>query len=261
MSVSGLIELLITAGVIPADKIQAARAAAINLEPVAIKEASQTTYLQVLSPNGGETLEMDLDLAYEITWGSSGDVPVMVSLVPTKGNVCNLTPSLVASKNGSNKFKTWLKTARCYDLKNGSSTPLVSGSYKARISYTTVVDGKSTEVKDDSDANFTLKPIPIPTIKITYPNGGEKLVRNTTYDIKYTLKDQTDGKLIYMSLIDSDGNRVSNSQKYGKSGVFEFKTGSNLSEGAYKIQLKMIADDKSEISDTSDNFFWISPVN
>jgi hypothetical protein len=261
MTVSQLVEVLITSGVIPADKAVAARAAVATLSQATTTTTTTTSapipYLQIFAPNGGETWDMDLDLAYQITWGSSSALPVNIALVPTSGAACNLSATPITSKNGSNSFKTLLKTANCYNLTTGTSTPLKSGSYKARVSYVGITNASSTVIKDESNAVFTLKPVPVPKIKITYPNGGEKLIRNTTYDVKYALTDQTDGKVMYLSLLDSFGGRRSISYTIGKSGIYKFKIPSSTDEGAYKIELKMTGDDKKEISDISDSFFWI----
>lgn len=260
ISISQFVELLITIGVISPDQVIAARTAAASLSQGTTTAAtSSLPYVQILAPNGGESWDMNVDVYHPITWGSSSALPVIVSLVSSKGAVCNLNNTPIISKSGSNNFSLLLKTAKCFDLKTGTSSPLVDGSYKARVSSSYFANGTSTVIKDDSDASFTVLPIAVPSLKITYPNGGEKLTRGNIYEVKYTLKDTTASNMIYGNLIDPDGNIFNNVQQiHGQPGIFEFKIGQSLTEGAYKVQLRTIADNKAAISDSSDNFFWIA---
>ncbi len=264
MTISQLVELLITIGAIAPDKVVAARAVATTLSQTTTVTdviATSTSYIQVLTPNGGQSWDIDLDIAQSITWGSSGLTQVRVALVSTAKNIgtCELSQLPVASKNGNHEFKTLLKTAQCYNLSTGTSTPLVDGTYKARIYYT---DAVGTTISDDSDATFKILPKPIPSIKVTYPNGGDQLVRNREYEVKYKLTNVTNvvNNLIYLYLLDSNGSTAYNSHKVKRTdGTYSLDLPSSLSAGAYKIKLvTTTSDDKVEIEDISDNFFWIS---
>jgi hypothetical protein len=265
MNISQLVEMLITIGVIPSDKVISARATAVSMDLLgtttpAISVSTTTSYIQVLSPNGAENWEIDLDLPYEITWGSTGLSKVNVALVSSnsKTPVCNLTNALIPSKNGNNAFKVLLKTALCYNSATGSSTPLVDGSYKVRVYYT---DSVGNTIKDESNAVFKILPIPVPSLKVTYPNGTETLIRNDEYTVKYVTKniDDTDDDLIYLYLLDNNGNIAFNSHKLFRSdGTYSLDLPSSLTVGAYKIKLKLTTDERVELEDISDNFFWIS---
>jgi hypothetical protein len=265
MNISQLVEMLITVGVIPSDKVVNARATAVSMDLLgtttpATVVSTTTSYVQVLSPNGAESWEIDLDLPYEITWGSTGLSKVNVALVSSnsKAPVCNLTNALIPSKNGNNVFKVLLKTALCYNSTTGSSTPLADGSYKVRVYYT---DSVGNTIKDESNAVFKILPIPVPSLKVTYPNGTETLIRNDEYTVKYVTKniDDTDDNLIYLYLLDNNGNVAFNSHKLFRSdGTYSLDLPSSLSVGAYKIKLKLTTDERVELEDTSDNFFWIS---
>jgi hypothetical protein len=257
MSVTQLIELLISIDVIAPEKAEAARQVAASLD-IPIISQNPLPYLQVLKPNGGESMEMDLDIPYAFSWGASLAVPVNIALVPTKGVVCNLTPTPVLSRRPSDSMNVLLRTARCYDQVKNTSTPLVHGTYKMRVTYAGPKLATSTVIKDESDSAFTIKPTPVPAITVTYPNGGEKITRNDYYDIKYTVTDTTDEEPIYLSLINADGYVIKNAHKFGKNGVFELRIDSTIDEGLYKIRLKTMADDKTEIEDYSDTYFWIS---
>lgn len=261
MSISQFIEMLITIGAIAPDKAVSARAVANQFSAPATVISTSTSYIQVLTPNGGEKWEMDLDLPYSITWGSTGLQQVNIALVSGAKNskTCDLNSTPVNSKNGNNTFKILLKTAKCYDTKMATSTPLASGSYKVRVYFT---DSLGNTVKDESNANLTILPKPIPSLKVTYPNGGEQLVRNTEYEVKYKLTNVTNvvNNLIYLYLLDNNGNVAFNSHKTKRSdGIYSLDLPSSLSAGAYKIKLiTTTTDEKVEIEDVSDNFFWIS---
>ncbi len=266
MTLSQMVELLINAGMITADKAVAARALVANLNPTPAKATTPTTpvslasrpYLQVLSPNGGESWNIDLGLPYSITWGTFNQIPVTVSLVPTsKKEACNLNFLPIISKSTTNTFSVLLKTARCFNLQTGLSTPLTAGTYRARVSYT---DGTGTVVSDDSNTTFKILPKAVPSIKVTYPNGGENLIRHTDYDVKYTLKNVTSSRdgLVYLYLLDSNGNTAYNSHKTMRNGTYDMELPSSLVAGAYKVKLKLTTNLREEIEDVSDDFFWIS---
>jgi hypothetical protein len=257
MSITQLVELLISIEAIAPEKAEAARQVAGSLDVPKVP-ADTFPYFQVLKPNGGESMDLDLDIPYAFSWGASTEALVNIALVPTKGAVCNLTPSPILSRRPSDSMNILLRTARCYDQVKNTSTALVDGTYKMRVSYAGPKLATSTIIKDESDNSFTIKPIPVPKITVTYPNGGEKLTRNDYYDIKYTVKDTTDEQPIYLSLINLDGNTVKNLHKFGKNSAIELKIDSTIDEGLYKIRLKTIADDKTEIEDYSDTYFWIA---
>jgi hypothetical protein len=262
MSISQLIELLITIGVIAPDKAAAARTAVAGFSvatttPTTVVATSSRPYIQVLSPNGGESWDIDLDVQFSITWGSTGKVPVIISFVSTRGKVCDLTPLPILSEKTTNTFKILLRTAQCYDRTAGTSTPLVDGVYKARVSYT---DASGVTVSDDSNATFKITPVLIPSIKVTYPNGSETFVRNNEYQFKYNLKNVVvdNSGLVYIYLLDDAGNIAYNTRKLARGGVFDLDLPSSLTAGAYKLKLKLTTNERVELEDTSDNFFWIS---
>ena len=256
-SLSQLVELLINIGVIPMDKVPAARALVIKLNQPTVATSS-LPYIQVLMPNGGESWRIDLDVPYTVTWGISGQFPVMVSLISNNAKVpiCNLKTVPVISHNGNNTLNVLLKTAQCYNPVTGTSTPLAAGSYKFRVSY---VDPSGATVKDESNANFTITPVPVPSLKVTYPNGAEKLISNNYYDIKYILTNTTERGL-KISLLDHQGDSAYSTSVFGSKGTYHFKIPSSVNAGAYKLKVEMIASDskRTKVEDTSDNFFWIS---
>lgn len=265
MTISQLVELLISIGAISSDKVITAREAVskFTLATTTVATVATTTssvpYIQVLVPNGGQSWELDLDVPYIITWGSIGLSQVNVALVSanTKIPVCNLTSTPIATINGNNSYSVRLKTALCFDSKTASSTPIRDGVYKARVFYT--VNGKL--IQDDSDTTFKVLPVPIPSLKVTYPNGGESLLRNHDYVVKYSLTniDKSNDGLIYLNLYDNAGNSVFNSHKLLRSDkTYDLELPSNLTTGAYQIKLTLTTKDKVVLEDSSDKSFWIS---
>jgi hypothetical protein len=266
MTISQLVELLITIGVIAPDKAVAARAAVTGIPqtpiiPVVAQVIStSTSYVQVLTPNGGESWDIDLDLPYSITWGSTGLTQAYVALVSSvaKTPICNLSQLPVISKNGTNTFKTLLRTAKCYNLTTGTSTPVKDGTYKVRVYFTGT---NKVTIQDESNATFKITPKLIPSVTVTYPNGTEQLVRNREYTVKYTLKNvDSNDELIYYYLLDSSGNNVLNGHKaVNTTRSFDLDLPSSLSAGAYKLKVKTtVNSDNVDIEDTSNNFFWVS---
>lgn len=275
-TVSQLVELLIALGVIPSDKVVAARAAVTSLSQASISTSTTTTitvpattvratttvststpavYLQVLTPNGSERWELAVTVPYLITWGSTKDLPVSLGLVSgTKGVICNLTPTPISSKVGNNSYKIYLNSNRCYSATSGTSTAIIDGSYKVRVSYT---GPTGAVVKDESDANFSIVPVPIPSIKVTYPNGGEKLVTSTNYDIKYSVKNTSERGLKFYFL-NEVGNSMYSVTAFGDKGTYRLRLPSSLTDGAYKLKIEMTLPNTQKIEDTSDNLFWIS---
>jgi len=254
-SISQLIELLISLGVIPTNKVTAARAMIAQLNSPAL--ATSTSYLQVISPNGGESWEMDFDTPYVITWGSAGFTYVHVALIPAKGASCELNILPTASKDGAHSLNVWLKTALCYNLITGTSTPLTNGTYKVRVYYT---DTAGVTIKDESNSTFKIIPKPIPSLKVVYPNGGESLVSNSKYVIKYSVLnvESSMDDLLYYYLLDNTGNIILNGHKLLNKGTFDLSLPYSLSAGAYKIKLSFTTNKRVVLEDTSDNFFWIT---
>ena len=262
MNVSQLVELLISIGAIAPNKVAAARAMISTLNQTISVTSTSTSYIQVLAPNGGESWSLDVGVPYTITWGSVGLTQVRVALVSAVKNspVCNLSLSPVTSLDGNHEFKVLLKNTHCYNLatSTSTSTPLKEGAYKVRV-YSTDAAGQA--IQDESNGTFNILPVPVPSIKVIYPNGGENLTLNKNYAVKYTLKDVTnsvDG-LLYFYLLDNNGKTIFYGHKIISGGTFDLNLPSSLPAGAYKLKLTLTTQDKRvEIVDTSDNLFWVS---
>ena len=261
MTISQFVELMITIGAVPADKVVAARAMIASLGSAAATSSqaiatNSLPYLQVLTPSGGENWNTDAQLPYAITWGSTSQIPVSIGLVPVKGEVCTLTSVPVPSIQGNNTFNVLLNNAKCINNLTGTTSPLVDGSYKVRVSYAA---DSGVVVKAESAAIFKILPVRVPTIKVVLPNGGEKFVVGGNYDIKYTIQN-SDELALRVSLVDFQGNTVYYINSSGNKGVYHLKIPTTINAGAYKVKLDMVANDYTNMTDTSDNFFWVSDV-
>jgi hypothetical protein len=259
-SVSELVELLISIGVIGKDKAAAARTAGKGLDQVKAAAATSTAYIQVLEPSGTENWEYDLDLEYGISWGSSGVVSGNVALVLTKNVLCNLLPSPVNFSDGEDEIDVRLKTLKCYDnFGTISTTTLASGSYKVRVYGK---DESGFEVKDESGGSIKVVPVPVPELKLTYPNGGEKLLRSESFTVKYSIKniEKFEDGNISVQVYNNEGREVYGaSKKLSENGQYEkFKFPKSLPAGSYKIKVSAETDSGEILEDTSDNLFWVS---
>ena len=245
VTMSQFVDLLIAIGVIAPDKAAAARAAFAT---------SSLPYIQVLSPNGGERWPIDGTVVHTITWGTSSQLPVNISLVPAKGAVCNLTPAAVYSRSGNNSYDLLLPSAKCYNTVTGTSSPLTANSYNVQVSYLT---STGLIVKDQSNSAIKILARPIPDLKVTYPNGAEKLVSGTYYDFRYTLTNATN-TVMMLSFLNYQGNNVYSAGFTSEDGRHHLAIPRSLTAGAYKIKFEMTTSDNVYLTDTSDNFFWVT---
>jgi len=124
--------------------------------------------IQVLSPNGGETLT--IGKTHNIKWKANGIDKVDIGL--NVGNVTIVLAKNIPAKNGSFVWR----------IENNSD--FLSGK---RIfimdSANTVIENKITS--DESDKDFTIVK-PAGKIKVISPNGGETFTYGKTYNIKWS---------------------------------------------------------------------------
>lgn len=273
MTVSQLIELLITSGAIPADKAVAARAVGVSLDVSRPATTTTTTssgasYLQVILPKLTETWLTDQGMYHPIVWGSTGISSARVALVSsstkatktassTVGVNCDLTSSPIISKNGDNTLKVTTPVI-CYDNYGGNKV-LVDGTYRVKITGTDI-SGK--EIKAEGGTVKIISPV----LKVTYPNGGE-ILSHSNYTLKYTLTNASTKKLeakllnyqgdiiplvLKSSVVRAATSRASSTLSHS------FKIPSSVEAGAYKLKLDLMTTNSNRVEDSSDDFFWIS---
>jgi hypothetical protein len=102
--------------------------------------------------------------------------------------------------------------------------------------------------------------VQIPSVRIDYPNGGENLILNHNYTVKYTLKNVYLSDYIHLDLIDSSGEVIITPYKLiNNDRTFELQLPSSLDPGAYKIKLRAtVNNNHADIEDMTDNYFWVS---
>ncbi len=258
-NMSEFIDVLVSAGVIKFDDIVKAKVWASDYDKMAkTPTASTTAFIQVLKPNNSDTWELSRTVPYEIIWGSQGVDSVHIALVSGKNNNCEINYEPIKINNGNHLYKILPKKTLCYNLNTATSTPLLQGSYKILIYGQ---DDFGVKVSDSSDSNVQIKPVPIPSLKVTDPNGGENLTRTINYDIKYSTSnfDKSLDEMIQLSLINTKGEVVYKTQKRFKDNMIYLDWPGTLSPGAYKVKLK-VTDYKTKVvlEDESDDFFWLS---
>ncbi len=257
-SLVDLVDVLISVGAISSDNLVQAKVFAANYDKDQLEpNEAQDSYIQILDPVKAVVWEMDQDISYEIKWGSEGMVSTRLALVGSK-NTCELTYNPLSTKNGEHTYKILPKNTNCYDLSTAQSTKLMDGSYRLRIYG---VNANGGESKKDSSFSINIKPIPIPSIKVTAPNGGENLSRREDYNVKYTLTnfEKSIDDLIYFRLIDKDGNSAYNGHKALRKGTFSIDFPGSLPVGSYKLKLSVTTNEQRVlVEDESDNFFWIN---
>jgi hypothetical protein len=116
----------------------------------------------VTSPNGGE--QWTAGSAQTITWTTVGSFPTVKLLYSTTGGL------------------PWTEIAASTD-NTGSYPWTVPGTLSTQC-LVRIRDGADNNPSDTSDAVFSI--IPIPTITVTSPNGGETWAAGSQHDITWT---------------------------------------------------------------------------
>ena len=109
-------------------------------------------YIQVLSPNGGETWVIGTQ--HDITWRAVGTISDNLKIEYSKDNFS--TSTVISNGEANDGIYTWTSVPNDY-----------STTVKVRIT-----DNNRTQITDMSDASFS---IANPIIHVTRPNGGELL--------------------------------------------------------------------------------------
>jgi hypothetical protein len=121
--------------------------------------------ITITSPNGGENWEAGS--THPITWTSTGRVKNLKIEYSTDNGTSWETIDSSAVNNGSH---------------NWTVPGTISESCLVRISDIHI-DGSPSDV---SDAVFSIIPAPSPTLTVTSPNGGERLIAGSTHGIAWT---------------------------------------------------------------------------
>jgi RHS repeat-associated protein len=192
--------------------------------------AIQSATLTVTYPNGGQTLIKGQN--YTITWTSSNVTGnVQIDLYKGSTNVQQLAAS--ASNTGSYTFNP--------------PTSLADGS-----DYRIAISAMSGAVSDFSNSSFSIQSA---TLTVTYPNGGETLIKGQNYTITWTSSNVTGN--IQIDLYKGSTNVLQLAAGASNTGSYTFNPPTSLADGSdYRIAISAMS---GLVSDFSDSNFSIQP--
>ncbi|MFN4234777.1 MAG: YCF48-related protein [Bacteroidia bacterium] len=132
--------------------------------------------LTLIQPNGGEIIN-GLS-TYQIQWSAS--------------LVSNYVSIYYSINNGS----TWNTITTFYYHNNGGSYSWSVPNTPSTQCLVRIVDSYNSSYADTSNATFTINPAP-PSITVNYPNGGNNLNVNQTYNITWSAVSVSNVKIEY----------------------------------------------------------------
>jgi len=127
-----------------------------------IKISQPSEFLQVTSPNGGETWQGNSDQI--IKWSSNGITSVDIEL---------------STNNGS----TWTSIVSGQDAAAGQYNWVVPNTPSSNC-LIKITDSSDPSASDESNSTFTITPSPV--IEVVEPNGGEEFDVGDQVEIKWT---------------------------------------------------------------------------
>ena len=189
--------------------------------------------ITIIMPNGGEIFAVG-DKPY-VTWTSEGTV----------------SDSLVLQYSPDGGTTWYLATAGIAD----------SGSYQWTVPdalttncYFRIYDSLRSATSDDSDLTFVI--IPLPTIDITAPDGGEEWVLGDTNDITWTWTGMSISDNLMIEI--SDNNFVSQPQIIAtgvpNTGAYNWFISDDVLTGA-TLKIRITDASRTEISGKTDGLF------
>jgi len=200
--------------------------------------------ITVTVPNGGEN--WPAGTTQTIRWTYVGSVGTFVRIELLKGGV--LTQTIISSfsigTGGSGSY-SWAIP----------STQALGNDYQVKVTSTT-----NSAYTDTSDANFTINPVPGPSITVATPNGGENWAAGTTQTISWTYTGNPGnyvkiqlfkGGVLYRQIISS------RSIGTGGSGSYPWAIPSTQPGGS-DYQIKVTSTTNSAYTDTSNANFTIA---
>jgi len=192
---------------------------------------SPVPFISVTAPNGGE--DWEVGSSQNITWNSSG----------TSGDV-----HIEYSTNNGSDWSDVIASTSDDGTHSWTIPDAPSGNCLVRVSD---ADGDPT---DQSDAVFTISPIPF--ITVTSPNGGEDWQADSTYDITWT-SSGTSGNVKIESSINNGSNWSDVIASTSDTGAYSWTIPDNPSDSCFV----RIGDIDGSPLDTSDAIFTISTVS
>jgi len=124
------------------------------------------------------------------------------------------------------------------------------------VDYQIVVTSISNASINDTSDNFKITAPPLPSIKVTVPNGGERWRVNKPQVIKWSYTGNLGANVKIELLKSGIVNRIINSGVSISKGSYTWKVPSTQTTGS-DFQIKITSTTDSRINDTSDNYFTI----
>jgi len=201
--------------------------------------------LNVSSPNGGEQLRAGN--SYSIKWST--------------GETWIATDSVVAdySLDGGSNYELPTIFQGNYGAITANSTSWevpqnVSSTVKVRVRNIT------QSISDESAANFSILPAPIPSLTLIKPNGGEVLTGSQQYNIQWTSQNISGTDSLYIELSINNGSSYSIIEKVLFS-TYPSRYTWAVPESPSKEAVIRIRNVTNPIEDFSDNSFTILAPN
>jgi hypothetical protein len=191
----------------------------------------QSVSITVLAPNGGESWEACS--SHDITWASSGNINNVKIEYSADSGVSWTT--IVESTAGDGVYNWMVPDAQ-------SDTCLV------KIGRA----GSDEEVWDVSDTLFSIAPPPTPTIKVTSPNGGERLIIDSIHEITWVSSGTVGGVSIEFST-DMGTTWAMIASSVEDNGTYSWTVPDIPSESC----LVRVSEEDGDPSDVSDDLFYI----
>jgi C1A family cysteine protease len=202
-----------------------------------VNQSAPAPTINVTSPNGGEFWEAGT--THSITWTYTGNPGSSVKIELFKGGILNR--SITSRTSTSRGYYNWTIP----------STQVQGDDYSVKVTTTT-----NSSYYDTSNSVFTIVGPPPPSITVTYPNGGENLIRGSTQAITWTYKGNP-GSYVKIELFKGGIlNRTITSRTSTSRGYYNWTIPSTQTQGNdYKI--KITSTSNSSINDISDGDFSI----
>ena len=202
--------------------------------------------IRVSAPNGGEAWQAGTTQTIRWTYEGSPGAYVRIDLL--KGGLLHstLASSAPIGSNGSGSFSWTIP-----------STQAPGSDYQVQV--TSLTNGSLTD-RSDGDFSITAQPAPAtPTIRVTYPNGGESFTMGATETIRWTFSGVDSSEIVRIDLLKNGllYRTIASSVPIGSggSGSYGWTLPATLDPWKkYKIRVMMIS---SGVRDSSDQYFTI----
>ena len=227
------------AWVVPSDASSTARIRITDASRLTTVDTSNNYFtiavptITISSPNGGEF------------WAVGDSAPVTWSSV---GSVSDELVFYYSVNSGT----TW-NTIATNEANDGAYTWTVPNDPSALVRFK-IVDGARPASSDISDANLSI--IPVPTITLTAPNGGETYVLGEAMNITWTSKGLSIGLLKIEYSADNFATSRTIAQDVSNTGSYVWTVPEDALSGA-NIKVRITDQSRAVITDTSDAIFRI----